>query len=535
MSDPQYSEKEAQAILTRVFPNTPISLSSEVHPELMEYERTITTVVNSYVEPRVSTYLRKLLDSLKDKTKHLRILRSDGGLSSVALASRFPVTLALSGPAGGVAGVASAVADQTKYKNLITFDMGGTSTDVALIENGEPQIRRETAIGDLIVRTPAIDVRTVGAGGGSIAKVPEVTKALRVGPESAGAVPGPAAYGKGGEQATVTDANAVLGYLPGTLLGGNFKLDVEAARKSVQKVADDLGVSLYEAAEGIIQLTNEAMYGALRLVSVEQGFDPRDFSLVGFGGAGPLHANALGKLLGAWPIIIPPSPGVLCAWGDATTLLRHEFAQTFIHVLNSTTKEAVIKAFDALREQVAGVMTEEQGVPREKQVYKHQVDCRYHGQAITIPIDLDLKAYDKEGLELIREQFHLAHEKMYTYRLDSDVEIMNLRIVAEEVKPEYKISHLKQSSKQDPPESAKAASTSLHYAGQEYKDSNVWTRSELQHGHRVHGPCVVTEMDSNTLILPGHYADVDEVGNSTSQLFLYLPSFSSSRSTNASL
>ena len=253
-------EQAVRDVLLKVFPNTPISLSSEVLPELMEYERTVTTVANSYVEPRVSMYLLNLLRALEGKAKHLRILRSDGGLSSVSLASKFPVTLALSGPAGGVTGVVSAVADQTKYKNLITLDMGGTSTDVALIENGAARIRRETKIADLVVKAPSVDVRTVGAGGGSIAKVPEVTKALRVGPESSGADPGPAAYGKGGHDATVTDANVVMGYLPEYLLDGTFKLDLEAARNAVQKVADDMGVGLNEAAQGILEVSNETMY-----------------------------------------------------------------------------------------------------------------------------------------------------------------------------------------------------------------------------------------------------------------------------------
>ena len=252
-------EQAARRVVAKVLPRTPVSISSEVLPELMEYERTITTVVNSYVEPRVSLYLENLLKHLEGKAKHLRILRSDGGLSSVSLASRFPVSWVLSGPAGGVTGVVSVVANQTKFKNLITIDMGGTSTDVALIDNGVPRIRRETKIGDLVVKAPSVDVRTVGAGGGSIARVPEVTKALRVGPESAGAEPGPACYGKGGSTATVTDANAVLGYLPKYLLGGKFALDIEAAKESVQKVANDLGVSLYEAAEAILKVSNETM------------------------------------------------------------------------------------------------------------------------------------------------------------------------------------------------------------------------------------------------------------------------------------
>lgn len=249
----------AREIILEMMPDIPVSISSEVLPELMEYERTITTVVNSYVEPRVEIYLKNLLVSLEGKAEHVRILRSDGGLASVRLASRYPVTWVMSGPAGGVRGAASVVAEKTKYKNLITLDMGGTSTDVALVEDGAPRIRRETSIGDLAVKAPSIDVRSVGAGGGSIAHVPKVTKALRVGPESAGSVPGPACYGKGGSAATVTDANAVLGYLPTSLLGGAFNLDLARARDAVQKVADDLGVSLYEAAEGILKISNETM------------------------------------------------------------------------------------------------------------------------------------------------------------------------------------------------------------------------------------------------------------------------------------
>ena len=361
-------EEAVKRVVAKLMPDTPVSVSSEILPELMEYERTITSVVNSYVEPSIRHYLSKLLQSLKGKASHLRILRSDGGLSSVSLASRLPVTCVLSGPAGGVSGVVSVVADQTEFKNLITLDMGGTSTDVALIENGTPRIRRETKVADLVVKAPSVDVRTVGAGGGSIARVPEVTKALRVGPESAGAIPGPACYGHGGSTATVTDANAVLGYLPSSLLGGTFDLDLNAAKKAVQQVANGLGIGLYQAAEGILKVSNETMYGALRLVSVEQGYDPRDFSLVAFGGAGPLHANSLGKLLGAFPVIIPPSPGVLCAFGDAMTLLRHEIGRTFIRTLQRTDRQEILSAFYALLDEVKTVMREDQGVPEGQQV-----------------------------------------------------------------------------------------------------------------------------------------------------------------------
>ncbi|KXS09711.1 hypothetical protein M427DRAFT_49201 [Gonapodya prolifera JEL478] len=507
-------EQAVLEVLAEVLPDTPVSLSSEVLPELMEYERTMTTVANSYVKPQVAMYLNNLQKSLEGKTKNLRILRSDGGLSSVALASKFPVTLALSGPAGGVTGVVSVVANETKFKNLITLDMGGTSTDVALIQNGIPRIRRETEIGDLTVKSPSLDVRTVGAGGGSLASVPDITKALRVGPQSAGAVPGPAAYGKGGTQATVTDANVVLGCLPEYLLGGTFKLDIEASKRAVQKVADDLGIGLYEAAEGIIRIANETMYGALRLVSVEQGFDPRDFSLVAFGGAGPLHANALGKLLGSFPVIVPPSPGVLCAWGDATTLLRHEVTATVIKIVSKTSVEELLAAFDSLIAKAADAMTKEQGVPLDKQVYQYQADLRYAGQAITIPVDVDpSKLKSRAGMDYIKEQFEAAHEQLFTYRIPNDAEIMNLRVVVEEIRPPISVKKLEKATSPTPPKSAAASTTTLVSEGVQHKECPIWDRTQLLFGHEVMGPCVITEMDSNTVILPGYKAEIDHVGN----------------------
>jgi len=309
-------EKQAQAIAAEVFTDVPISVSSDVVPEMQEYERTETTVVNSYVRPEVSTYVSNLQGALDEKMgedTQLAILRSDGGLASARASGESPVNLLMSGPAGGVTG-AVYFCKRAGFDNILTFDMGGTSTDVALIQNSKARIRRETIVGDVRVRAPSVDVRTVGAGGGSIAFVPELTKALRVGPESAGAVPGPACYMKGGEAPTVCDANVVLGYLPSDAqLGGKMEINRDASVTAVQTVADAMGIDLMEAAEGIIKIVNEAMFGALRLVSVEQGYDPRDFALVGFGGAGPLHANSLGILADAWPVIVPPGPGVLCA------------------------------------------------------------------------------------------------------------------------------------------------------------------------------------------------------------------------------
>ena len=333
-------EVQAREIAQEVFGDLPISISSEVVPEMQEYERTETTVVNSYVRPEVSKYITNLQASLVQKMGaglQLSILRSDGGLASSRAAAESPVNLLLSGPAGGVTG-AIYFANRAGYDDVLTFDMGGTSTDVALIQGARARVRRETRVGDVTVRAPSVDVRTVGAGGGSIAFVPQLTRALRVGPESAGAVPGPAAYLKGGEEPTVCDANVVLGYLPSDVqLGGKMAIDKAAAEQAVQKVADAMGIGLMEAAEGIIKIVNESMFGALRLVSVEQGYDPRDFALVAFGGAGPLHGNAMGILTQSWPVIIPPGPGVLCAYGDATTAIQDEASRTYVSMAEDLT------------------------------------------------------------------------------------------------------------------------------------------------------------------------------------------------------
>lgn len=503
-------EHAASRILQEEFPDLPISLSSSILPELMEYERTLTTVVSAMVRPKVEIYLDSLQSELKDMD--IRILRSDGGLTSPNLAKEYSCNLLYSGPAGGVAGVAGMIAQKTNYKNLLTFDMGGTSTDVCLIQNGIPSLRRETTVGDLTVRAPSVDVRTVGAGGGSVAHVPEVTKALRVGPESAGAVPGPCAYGKGGIKATVTDANAVLGYLPPALLGGSFKLDFEASRRAVQLIADGLGLTLHEAAEGILKLANEKMYGALKSVSVERGHDPREYSLVAFGGAGPLHACSLARLCQSYPAIIPPSPGVLCAFGDAITSLRHEIGRTYICNLGEVKASDIIDTCKSLANQASEVLVK-QGLPSNRQTHTFEADMRYAGQALSLPVGFSLKDLEKDGLDVLENSFTSLHHSLFTYSLELRVEIINLRSRAEEVSPGVILKQLSRSENGLPSPDALSAGTEMYWNGVTYNDVPIWERTRLKDGDKLAGPAIITEMDSNTIIMPDHRAEIDQFGN----------------------
>jgi N-methylhydantoinase A len=500
-ADPAHERRIAE-IAAEVLPGVPVSLSSDVLPELREYERTITTVANGYVQPQVKRYVETLAAGLRESgvAGELAILRSDGGLSAAEAAVGAPVTMLLSGPAGGVTG-AVWTAEQCGYADLITFDMGGTSTDVALVQGLSPRIGRETKVGDLTVRASSVDVRTVGAGGGSIAHVPELTKALRVGPQSAGADPGPAAYGKGGGEPTVTDANVVLGYLPPSLAGGEITLDVDAARAAVQTVADAMGLESVEAAAaGIVDIVNENMLGGLRLVSVQQGFDPREFALVAFGGAGPLHANALGRLTGAWPVIVPPSPGVLCALGDATTSARSESARTVLRRFADVDDLHAI--LDELAAEAGGALAA-QGVPVEQQTTAFQVDVRYHGQGFEIPIEVEAP-----DLEELAAAFDAEHERLFSFLLTVDHELVNARATVTGPRPS--VSPVTLESGDGPPTPSDTHSIFVEGG---WVDAAIYDRATLRADHVISGPAIVTEMDSTTLVLPGHAATVHASGS----------------------
>jgi N-methylhydantoinase A len=506
-------EEQVRDVVQSIFGDIPISISSAVVPEMQEYERAETTVVNSYVRPQVSKYIQNLQTSLEERLGddvNLAILRSDGGLASSRASSESPVNMLLSGPAGGVAGAMYFCA-RGGFENILTFDMGGTSTDVALIQNGQARIRRETRVGDITVRAPSVDVRTIGAGGGSIAFSPELTKALRVGPDSAGADPGPAAYMKGGDKPTVCDANVVLGYLPSDVkLGGAMTIDHDAAVAAVQTVADAMNIDLMTAAEGIVKIVNESMLGALRLVSVEQGYDPRDFALVGFGGAGPLHANSLGVLSGSWPVIVPPGPGVLCAYGDATTRVQDEASQTYVARIDELTAAALINELETLRAR-ASESFEADGIPADQQEVSYQADIRYSGQAFQLSLGVTTDELSSSGLAVLTDEFDRQHEQLFTFAHGKDHEIVMIRAIVK-AKSSLAADLKEVSDKKTRLEDAKFHDTKFYHE-QEWHDAVIYDRGKLGVGTVVTGPAIVVEMDSTTLILPGYAAIVDKVGN----------------------
>jgi N-methylhydantoinase A len=503
-------EQRVAELAAEIMPDLPLSLSHVVLPEMQEYERTLTTVANAAVRPVMRNYIRNLRDKLRGAGMggSLSLLRSDGGLMSSEKAEEHPVSLLMSGPAGGVTG-ALWVGKNAGIRNILTLDVGGTSTDVALIENLEARRVRTTEVGHLAVRASALDVKTVGAGGGSIAYVPELTGALRVGPQSAGAVPGPVAYGKGGKLPTVTDANVVLGYLPESLLGGAFKLDREGARVAVQTIADRLGIGLMEAARGIIDIVNENMFGALRMISVQQGYDPRHFALMGFGGAGPLHVNAVARLMGSWPAISPVSPGVLCALGDATTQMRTEAARSFSRRFSETGEAEVQGILSEMAAQTRAELAVE-GIADADITSLFEIDVRYEGQAFEVPLSIDPETLARDGLAGVTARFDAEHHRLFTFNMETAHELVNLRAVA--LGPLLELQAPVLPVGNGDPIGAKLRDHEL-WADGEMQPAVIYDRSKLCSGDVIPGPAIVTEMDSTTLIEAGCVGTVDAVGN----------------------
>lgn len=503
-------EAKIRDIATEMYPDLPVTISTDILPEFREYERCLTTVMNSYVRPKMANYLKGIQDKLADANLNptVNIVRSDGGVMSIESAKESPVNTLLSGPSGGAV-AAAYVGELAGFDNVLSFDMGGTSTDVAVSMGGEPNLVRETRVGYYPVKASSVDVRTVGAGGGSIAHVP-MTGALRVGPESAGADPGPAAYGNGGEAPTVTDANVVLGHLPPSLLGGEMSLDVEASRNAIKTVADALNLSIEEAAQGILDIVNENMFGALRLVSIQRGLDPREFALVAFGGAGPLHGNYLSKLSGAFPCISPPTPGVLSALGFLHSDIKNEFSRTLIRELNKIDTKEFGRIFSSL----AGDAThwlEGENISESDRKLIYQVDVRYYRQGFEFPITVQPDQFEtEEGVKKFIEDFKEIHDKSYGFNIESTIEIVNLRVTGV-----GRVKKVELPKFEEGDENADSAVTEMHQAWFDGKqmDTKIYDRDKLKTGHTIQGPAIVTQKDSTTVILPEHHGKVDEYLN----------------------
>ena len=503
-ANPAHERRLAELVAERA-PGLPVTAASGLLAEFREYERTLVAVMNAYVGPSMRRYLGHFEEKLRevDFDPHVHIVRSDGGLMSVAHAAQSPVHTMLSGPAGGVSGAAF-LASLAGHPDALGFDMGGTSTDVSLIRDGKPGISRQTSLGYYPIKAPSVEVHSVGAGGGSVAHVP-MTGALRVGPESAGARPGPACYGRGGDRPTVTDANVVLGRLPPALLGGEMRLDAAAAEEAVGKTARALGLDLHQAAQGILDIVNENMFGALRLVTVQKGLDPRGFALVAFGGAGPLHGNAMAILAGCYPVIVPPTPGVLSALGFLYSDVKNEFAHTLIRTVDEIGAEEVADALAGLGEAAAAWLASE-GVPADRQSVAFELDVRYFRQGYEFPIPVEPEALRTGGLGAAVERFGELHERQYGFRLDQPVELVNARAVAvgRVVKVEFP-----RFEDEGPDASGAATGRRRVFFDGRFTDADFYDRDRFRPGNRVMGPAVIVQQDSTTVIHPAHVGEVD--------------------------
>ncbi|HEY6581436.1 MAG TPA: hydantoinase/oxoprolinase family protein, partial [Rubrobacter sp.] len=493
-------------------PDLSVSISADIGQEYGEYERTLTTVVNTAVQPRTMHYMRNFEASIDEKRfgGALSIVRSDGGAMSTEAVAERPIQIALSGPSGGVTGSAY-LAKEIGIPDILTFDMGGTSTDVSLCRDGETPVRRDIQLGYFQFKSPAVDVHSVGAGGGSIAFL-SASGALQVGPASAGADPGPASYGRGGEAPTVTDANVVLHRIPpGVALGGTLEMDEEAARTAVGTIAEQLGMGVEEAAEAILEIVNENMHAALRVVSVERGHDPRDFGLVAFGGAGPMHANALGRLIRSRSVIVPPTPGVMSAFGFLTSDIQNEFPETYLRVAEETPASELRETVERLISQ-ADEWLEGEGVSDDNKRFDLYADCRYYLQNIQIPSAFELEELQDGDSAFLRGRFEEAHRKRYNFDLpDSPLEIATVRVVG--LGTIKGVSLLK--SEDGVGEDASGAVThneQVFFDGG-WMETPIYDRGKLSPGNIVAGPAVVVQDDTTTVIESGYAGAVDRFGN----------------------
>lgn len=502
-------EKQIKEIIQKKIPGMSVSLSHEIVREWREYERTSTTVINAYIAPIVENYLAELEKEIKDKKLigNLYIMQSNGGVMTSEIARNNPIQTLMSGPVGGTMGSIQ-LGKITDNQNLICIDMGGTSFDVSMVINGEPDVTSEANLEGFPIMTPMVNIHTIGAGGGSIAWIEG--GGLRVGPKSAGANPGPACYGKGGTQATVTDANLILGRIdPEGFLGGNMKLDQDAAYKAIERISNKLGLSVSETAEGICDIANAKMADAIRTLTISKGIDPRDFALVAFGGAGPMHAVLIAEHLGINKVLVPTVAGTFSAWGMLQTDIRHDNVRTFVSLLHESNHSKMNSLFKEMEIETADVLGQ-QNIFEENMKFTRLADLRYVGQEYTVTVPCSSEEVNEQTIEQLTHLFHERHLKIYGHNNpEGIVEVVNLRVIGYGRLEKDEKLEIGEKTKDDiEPIKLKA----VIWNGEE-KQTPVYSINDLAYGHVIYGPTVI-ESPSSTIVVPESYkVKVDRIGN----------------------
>jgi N-methylhydantoinase A len=502
-------EAEARKVLAERFPSLHVTCSHEVWPQIREYERTMVAILSAYVRPRVDQYLGRLERELEEAGVRvpLYITKSNGGVTTARDARQATAETMLSGPASGVIG-ATAVCVRAGYRDLITFDMGGTSADIALVRDGQPVYSTDESVGDFPIVVPVVGVSSIGAGGGSIAWLDSVG-VLKVGPWSAGADPGPACYGRGATEPALSDAFLLCGFLnPDNFVGGRLRLHPDKAALAVRPLGEALGLDVETTAEAVIEVATANMYAAFSNVLARHGLDPRDFALVAFGGAGPIEACFLAQEFHIPCVIVPPSPGTLCAQGAMMADLKSDYVKTIHRKLSSISGKLLAAECAELTARARRWLTEEAPAVAASAI-AYSADLRYVGQAFQIEVPIEPAWLDEAGTERLRAAFHDRHDLLYAHAdRGADVELIDLRatITGATPKPELKAMPAGQGSARP------AGHRSIHYRKQRY-DAGVYHRRDLLAGQHLDGPAIVEQEDTTTLVPAGFRASVDAFGN----------------------
>ncbi len=502
-------EAEARKVLAERFPDVPVTCSHEVWPQIREYERTMVAVLSAYVRPRVERYLESLERELAGAGVRvpLYITKSNGGVTTARDARQATAETMLSGPASGVIG-ASFVCARAGYRDLITLDMGGTSADIALVRDGQPVYSTDETVGDFPIVMPAVGVSSIGAGGGSVSWL-DAVGVLKVGPRSAGADPGPACYGRGGREPTLSDAFLLCGFLnPENFVGGRLRLYPDAAAAAMRPLAEALGLDIHAAAEAVVEVATANMYAAFSNVLARHGLDPRDFSLVAFGGAGPVEACFLAREFHISRVIVPPSPGTLCALGAMSADVKSDYIKT-LHRRLSATSGKLLAAECAELAARARRWLEEEAPAVGASALRYSADLRYVGQAFQIEVPIDPAWLGEPTTDRLREAFHALHERLYAHAdRAADVELIDLRatITGETPKPEPRAVSRGEGA------ATPAGRRAVHYRKRRY-DAAVYHRRGIMAGQHLDGPAIVEQEDTTTLVPDGFRAEVDGLGN----------------------